>query len=485
MSVADAHAPYAWEVVLGLEVHVQLATRTKLFCACPNRFGSPPNTNVCPICTAQPGTLPAPGRAAIELGVRAALALGARVANASRFDRKNYFYCDLPKGFQTTQYALPLATGGGLELDSGALVRLRRIHLEEDAGKALHDRGERTLVDLNRAGVPLIEIVTEPDLRSSSEALAFLEDLRALLVYARVTDGDMERGNLRCDVNVSVRRPSEGLRTKVELKNQNSFKNIELAIRHEIARQIEAYETGGRVLQETRLFDPKTRATRAMRSKEDEDDYRYFPEPDLRPVWIDDATIAEQRAALPEPPSSKKARYQRAHGLALELARVLTETRELADFYERTAELAPPKAAANWIANDLLSALAERGLAAEDVARLGLSPERLAELVTLAEQGRLSMPSAREVLQKMIQSGRSAAELVRELGLEQVSDAGAIERWCRAALEGKEALAAEILSGNEKALGALVGPVMKASGGRANPKLVRETLLRLMRESQR
>jgi aspartyl-tRNA(Asn)/glutamyl-tRNA(Gln) amidotransferase subunit B len=484
-------AAEGWEVVLGLEVHCQLATRTKLFCGCANAFGAAPNTNVCPVCTAQPGALPVLNEAAVALAVRAALALDAEVAPQSRFDRKNYFYCDLPKGFQTSQYALPIARGGGLALSTGRAVSLRRIHIEEDAGKAIHDRGPRTLVDLNRAGVPLIEIVSEADLRSGAEAVEYLASLREVLQYAGISECDMEKGSLRCDVNVSVRRPGEPLRTKVELKNLNSFRNAALAIDHEVARQTALYEAGGRVAQETRLFDVASGATRLMRSKEDEHDYRYFPEPDLPAIVVDAAAIARERAAIPALPAARRRRYREELGLSEQDARVLTESRALSDYFERAAELADPKGVANWIANDLRSILSARAAPAAPAASaraphasgdIAPPPEHLAELARLARSGALSTPAAREVLAAMVETGKTASVLVEERGLGQVSDPLAVEAWCRDALRGKEAVVAEVLAGKERALGALVGPVMKASGGRANPALVRETLLRLMRD---
>ncbi len=479
---AERAAPF--EAVLGLEVHCQLATRTKLFCACPNEFGAPPNTNVCPVCTAQPGSLPVLNEAALALGVRAALALGARVAPRSRFDRKNYFYCDLPKGFQTSQYAFPLSSGGGLALASGRTIRLRRIHLEEDAGKATHDRGPRTLVDLNRAGVPLIEIVSEPDLFSSAEAVEYLESLKEILQYAGVSECDMEKGSLRCDVNVSVRRPGEPLRTKVELKNLNSFRNAALAIEHEIERQVGLYVQGGPVVQETRLFDVATEKTRSMRSKEDEHDYRYFPEPDLPVAIVGEELLAREGARVPALPAARRARYRAEFGLSEQDARVLTSARALADYFERAAGLADKKSVANWVANDLLSLLAERRRPAQAIEELGLDPARLAELVLLVCSGALGTSAAREVLRAMVDTGKSAAALVGEKGLGQVSDVETIEGWCRTALKGKESVVAQVLAGKEKAIGALVGPVMKASGGRANPKVVQETLLRLMKDER-
>ena len=465
-----------WEVVIGLETHCQLGTRTKLFCPCPSSFGSPPNENACPVCSGQPGVLPVLNAEALALGVRAGLALGCSIAAESRFDRKNYFYCDLPKGFQTTQYAQPFALGGGIELTNGRRVRLARIHLEEDAGKAIHERGERTLVDLNRAGVPLIEIVTEPDLRSSAEAHECLTLLREVLVYAGVSDCDMEKGSLRCDVNVSVRRPGEDLRVRVELKNLNSFRHVVLAIEHEVARQIRAYEGGEPVVQETRLFDAASGATRTMRRKEDEDDYRYFPEPDLPPARVDAAFLARERARIPELPAARRARYVSELGLSAYDAGVLTGQRALSDFFEATVALSGTDAAkrvANWVTNDLRAAT-------DDPALAGTSPAALARLIELVEGGRISTGAGRQVLKELLRAGGDPDELVASLGLAQVSDEADIEAWCRAALAGRDSVVAAVRAGDLKALGAVIGPVMKASGGRANPAVVRETLLRLI-----
>ena len=472
-----------WEVVIGLEVHCQLKTRTKLFCGCRNEFGAPPNANTCPICTGQPGVLPVLNRQALALGARAALALEAEVARESRFDRKNYFYCDLPKGYQITQYALPFATGGGIELASGRRIRLARIHLEEDAGKAIHDRGTTTLVDLNRAGVPLIEAVSEADLRSPEEAHEYLTAFKEILQYAGASDCDMEKGSLRCDVNVSVHRPEEPWRKRVELKNLNSFRNVVLAIEHETARQIETYESGGQVVQETRLFDAEQGTTRAMRSKEDEHDYRYFPEPDLPPAMADPDFVAAERAALPELPAARRRRYREELGLSEYDARVLTGSRAVADFFEATCALVPdPKAAANWIANDVLSALADDEVPGDTLAALALTPRALAELLALVDDGTIHTGGARRLLRAMLVGGGEPRALVRELGLEQVTDTDELERLCRAALEGREQVVAQVVAGKTKALGALIGPVMKASGGKANPKLVQEIALRIVNE---
>jgi aspartyl-tRNA(Asn)/glutamyl-tRNA(Gln) amidotransferase subunit B len=470
----------SWEIVIGLEVHCQLATRTKLFCGCPNEFGAAPNANACPVCTGQPGALPVLNDGAIALALRAAVAVDAEVAERSTFARKNYFYCDLPKGYQITQYDRPYCSGGGITLASGKRVRLVRIHLEEDAGKAIHDRGDTTLVDLNRAGVPLIESVTEPDLSNADEAYEYLVELRERFLFAGVSDCDMEKGSLRCDVNVSVRRPGEPLGEKVELKNLNSFRNVKAAIEVERARQVALLEHGGAVVQETRTFDPDRGETRTMRTKEDAEDYRYFPEPDLPELALDAAEIERARAALPELASAKRARYVGALGLSEYDAGVLTADPATAAFFEATAAAAgDAKAAANWVANEVAALLSGGEVDARTVADLRVAPAELAALIGLVGGGSLSSTAAKRVLRHMASEGVGARAAAKALGLEQVNDAGEIEAWVRAAMEGREAVVADLRAGKTKAMGALIGPVMQASGGRANPALVREVILRL------
>jgi len=469
----------AWLPVIGLEVHCQLGTRTKLFCPCAVEFGAPPNARVCPICSGAPGTLPVPNAGAVELALRAGLALGCRIDPASRFDRKHYFYCDLPKGYQISQYERPIATGGAIELEDGSRVRLRRIHIEEDAGKAIHDRGAHTLVDLNRAGVPLIEIVTEPDLSDSAQVHAALVRLKEVLQFAGVSECDMEKGSLRCDVNVSVHRRGTPLGTRTELKNLNSFKNVVAALEHEVARQTAELEAGRRVHQETRLWDAERGETRTMRSKENEDDYRYFPDPDLPVLVLEEAEIERVRAALPEDPAARRARWQRELGLSAYDAGVLGSSRALAEAFEETARLTgSPKEAANWLANDVSALLAERRAASPR--ELDLAPERLAALIALVREGKLARAGARTVLASLPGNERAPAAWMAALGLELVDDGAEIEAWCRSALEGQERAVADVRAGEMKALGALIGRALKASGGRAPPARVRATLLRLI-----
>ena len=476
-----------WQPVIGLEVHCQLGTRTKLFCGCANAFGAAPNTLTCPVCTAQPGALPVVNREALALAVRAALALGAEVASESRFDRKNYFYGDLPKGYQITQLHQPFCRGGGIELSTGKRVRLVRIHLEEDAGKALHAR-EGTLVDLNRAGVPLIECVSEADMASAEEASEFLARLKEVLQYAGVSDCDMEKGSLRCDVNVSVHPPGEPWRAKVELKNLNSFRHVRDAIEFELARQIAAWEADDPArhpVQETRLWDPERGESRPMRSKEDAHDYRYFPDPDLPPVAVGEAFVETQRARLPELPEARRRRYVEGLGLSAYDAGVLTGTREVAEYFEEAVRLgAEPKEAANWIANDLLAAAADPALPGASLGELRVGPAGLVEVLALVRGGTLHKSGARRLLRAMLESGRLAPELVRELGLAEATDEASLEAWGRGALAASPAAAADVRAGKEKALGALVGHVMKASGGRADPARVREVLARLLAEER-
>ncbi|MFN0241891.1 MAG: Asp-tRNA(Asn)/Glu-tRNA(Gln) amidotransferase subunit GatB [Planctomycetota bacterium] len=473
-----------WIPVIGLEVHCQLATQTKLFCGCAYRFGATPNSLTCARCTGQPGALPVLNREALRLAVRTALALGAKVAPTSKFDRKNYFYCDLPKGYQISQYDQPYCAGGGLQLASGKFVRLTRIHMEEDAGKAIHDRGSHTLVDLNRSGVPLIESVTEADIASAAEAHEYLTALKEILQYVGASGCDMEKGELRCDVNISVHPPGEPWRTKVEIKNLNSFRYVEQAIEHEIRRQVDAYESGDPAqfpVQETRLWDPAKGVTRTMRSKESAHDYRYFAEPDLPPIHVSSAFVDGERGSVPELPAARRKRYHEDLGLSTYDAGVLTSERAVADYFEATARLSGrPKDAANWIGNELLRLFSDPESGVTSIDELLFKPSDLAEVLALLEKGTLNVPSGRKLLREMVKTGKRATQLIDELGLAQVQDAGQIEGWCRDALAGKDKIIADVKAGKEQALNALLGPVMKASKGSANPQLVKDTLLRLI-----
>jgi len=471
----------AWSTVVGLEVHVQLATQTKIFCGCRNAFGEPPNTLICPVCTGQPGALPVLNAEVLRLAVRAALAVGADLAPLSKFDRKNYFYPDLPKGYQISQYDRPYCTGGALELDGGRRVRFVRLHLEEDAGKAVH-QGGATLVDLNRAGVPLVESVTEPDLTSADEAYEFLTRFKERMRWIGVSDCDMEKGSLRCDVNVSIRPDGEPLRAKVELKNLNSFRFVKDAIDVEVARQIATYEAGGTVEQETRLWDPDRRETRVMRSKEDALDYRYFPEPDLLPVEAGAAFVERERTALPELPDARRARYVRELGLSDYDAGVLCSERAISDWFEMAARLSgQPKDAANWVSNGVLRALGDDEIEASTIDELAIKPQDVADLLAAIGRGRINKTSGRDVLRHMIANDRGVADAIDDLGLKAV-DADELETWCREALVGREDTIADVKAGKQKALGALIGPVMQKSRGQADAQQVRATLLRLIEE---
>jgi aspartyl-tRNA(Asn)/glutamyl-tRNA(Gln) amidotransferase subunit B len=481
---------HSYESIIGLEIHAQLLTQTKIFCGCSTSFGAPPNTHVCPICLGYPGALPVLNRAAVDYAVLAALALGCDVQERSVFARKNYFYPDLPKGYQISQYEWPLALGGGIDLEVAGQtkhVRLTRIHMEEDAGKSLHegfaDSDRRTYLDYNRAGVPLIEIVSEPDMRSAEEAAAFFERLRQLLVWLGINDGNMEEGSLRCDANVSVRRVGETqLGVKAEVKNVNSFRYLHKALDYEIERQIDVVEHGGRVVQETRLFDSAQGRTYSMRSKEEAHDYRYFPEPDLPPVIVDARRRELIAERLPELPEARRERFVHGYGLPAYDADLLTQSRGLADYFEAVAHTSGnAKAASNWIMGELLRTLKETGSAIEHVP---LAPTALAGLIQLVDRGTISSTVAKDVFATMYQSGRSADDIVQAEGLAQNSDADALRALVRAAMAASPDALAQIRKGRNNAFGFLVGHVMKASKGKANPKLVTELLTEELRSTE-
>ena len=481
---------HSYEAVIGLEIHAQLLTHTKIFCGCPTSFGAPPNTHVCPVCLGYPGALPVLNRSAVDYAVLTALALGCDVQERSVFARKNYFYPDLPKGYQISQYELPLALGGGIDLEVGGEpkhVRLTRIHMEEDAGKSLHegfaDSDRRTYLDYNRAGVPLIEIVSEPDLRSAEEAAAFFEKLRQILVWLGVNDGNMEEGSLRCDANVSVRRVGESrLGTKAEVKNVNSFRYLHKALDYEIERQIDVVEHGGRVVQETRLFDSAQGRTYSMRSKEEAHDYRYFPEPDLPPLIVDAKRRELIAERLPELPEARRGRFIRGYGLPAYDADLLTQSRGLADYFEAVAHTSGnAKAASNWIMGELLRTMKETGTAVEQVP---LGPTALAGLIQLVDRATISSTVAKEVFAKMYESGRSADDIVQAEGLAQNSDADALRGLVRAAIAASPDAVEQVRKGRNNAFGFLVGQVMKASKGKANPKLVTDLLKEELRSTE-
>ena len=455
-----------FEAVIGLEIHAQLLTASKIFCSCSTAFGAAPNTHVCPVCLGLPGPLPVLNREAVDLATRAALALGCRINESSVFARKNYFYPDLPKGYQISQYERPVATGGVL---TG--VGITRVHMEEDAGKSIHegfaDSDRKTYVDFNRSGVPLIEIVTEPDLRSAADAAAFFSQLREILVWLGVNDGNMEEGSLRCDANVSVRRAGEtALGTKAEVKNLNSFRFLEKALDHEIERQIEIVGSGARVVQETRLWDPAAGRTVSMRSKEEAHDYRYFPEPDLPPLTVDAARVERIRAAMPELPDARRRRFVDRYALPEYDAAQLTQSREVSDYFEAAvAAGASPKVAGNWIIN---------------IAGSSLPIERLTGLLALVEKNVISGSIAKTVFDTMIASGRTAEEIVAAEDLAQIDDEGQIARLVAEVLANNASAVAQYRGGRSNAFGFLVGQVMKAAGGKANPKRVNELLKRVL-----
>jgi aspartyl-tRNA(Asn)/glutamyl-tRNA(Gln) amidotransferase subunit B len=486
-----------WEVVIGLETHVQLATRSKIFSGASTAFGAAPNTQASAVDLALPGVLPVMNAAALECAVRLGLAVGAEIAPRSVFARKNYFYPDLPKGYQISQYEIPVVSGGSLAIvwEAGgeareATVRLTRAHLEEDAGKSLHeDFHGMTGIDLNRAGTPLLEIVSEPDMRSSAEAVAYARALHALVVWLGICDGNMQEGSFRVDANVSVR--PQGQReygTRCEIKNLNSFRFLERAIEHEVRRQVELIEDGGRIVQETRLYDPDRDETRSMRSKEDAHDYRYFPDPDLPPLVVEPALVERVRAAMPELPTAMRQRLQRELGLSAYDAATLTASRETARFFEETVAALPDraaqaKAAANWVMVELGGQLNRDGL---DIAGSRVSPRQLAGLIARIADGTVSGKIAREVFQAIWDERRgepdAADRIIEERGLRQISDAGALEKIVDDVLAANPKSVEEFRAGREKAFNALVGQAMKASRGKANPQQVSELLRRKLQD---
>jgi len=471
-----------WEPVIGLEIHVQLKTRTKMFCGCELSFGEEPNTRTCPVCLGLPGTLPVINAQAVHFALMMGLALGCEIAPRSIFHRKNYFYPDLPKGYQISQYELPIVVGGTLTIASGdahKVIRLTRAHLEEDAGKSLHeDFHGMTGIDLNRAGTPLLEIVSEPELRGAAEAVAYAKALHGLVRWIRVCDGNMQEGSFRCDANVSVRRAGDPvLGTRCEIKNLNSFRFMEQAIAYEARRQIGVLDDGGTVTQETRLYDPERDQTRPMRTKEDAQDYRYFPDPDLLPLVIPEEQIERVRATMPTLPGARRAEYV-AQGLNAYQAGLVTASREMADFFDRTVSGTPPLApteVANWIAGTLSGRLNESNL---DISQSRIRPDQLRTLLLRIGDGTLSAKMAREVFDAMWAGEGDPDAVIAQRGLKQISDAGAIEQLVDEVLAANPRSVAEFRAGRDKALNALVGQVMKASRGKANPAQVNELLRR-------
>jgi aspartyl-tRNA(Asn)/glutamyl-tRNA(Gln) amidotransferase subunit B len=475
-----------YEPVIGLEIHAQLRTATKIFCGCSTAFGAPPNTHVCPVCLGFPGSLPVLNRAAVDMAIRAALALGCRINETSVFARKNYFYPDLPKGYQISQYEQPLASDGLVEFagpDGPRRVRITRVHMEEDAGKSLHegfvDSDRKTYMDYNRAGTPLIEIVTEPDLRSAADSAAFFEHLRGILVWLDVNDGNMEEGSLRCDANVSVRPAgTTALGTKAEVKNLNSFRFLQKALDHEIERQIDLLHDGGRVVQETRLFDAAAGVTVSMRSKEEAHDYRYFPDPDLPPLVVDAARVDAIRSAMPELPDARRQRFVREYALPDYDAGQLTQARATSEYFESAVRAgAAPKAVSNWMMGELARVLKETD---RDLESSPVSPQQLAGLIALVDKGTISGAIAKGVFEKMAASGRDADAIVAAEGLTQIDDEAEIVRLIGDVLTRNGDAVAGYRAGKSATFGFLVGQVMKAAAGKANPKRVNELLKRAL-----
>ena len=473
-----------YEAVIGLEVHAQLLTASKIFCGCSTKFGAAPNHNTCPVCTGLPGVLPVLNRRVVEFALRAALATQCEISPLSRWARKNYFYPDLPKGYQISMYELPIAQHGHIDLNvngESKSVRLTRIHMEEDAGKNIHDaHSDASLVDLNRAGVPLLEIVSEPDLRTPEEAGAYLRSLRAILQYIEVCDGNMEEGSLRCDANVSVRpRGSTTFGTKVEVKNLNSFRAVEKAIQYEIQRQSETLESGGRLMQETRLWDADRELTRSMRSKELAHDYRYFPDPDLLPLIVNRDWIDEVRAVLPELPAERRERLMREYSLPAYDAEVLTTRKDVADYYEAAVRACPsdPKAISNWVMDSVLRVIKDEKLdTGLKITTWPCAPEHLGALVRLIDEGKISGKIAKTVFDEMRRSGKAPEAIVTEQGLIQVSDAGALAAQIHQVLAANPDKVVEYRAGRDKLLPFFVGQVMKATQGKANPQMLNELL---------
>lgn len=478
-----------YEAVIGLEVHTELRTATKIFCSCKTSFGAEPNTNVCPVCLGLPGVLPVLNKKVLEFAVRTGLALNCEISRYSKFDRKNYYYPDLPKNFQTSQYDLPICEHGHLDIEvdgKKSTVRITRAHMEEDAGKLVHHGtsitdSDYSLVDYNRTGTPLLEIVSEPDIRSAKEAVAYMEKLRAILQYCGVSDCKMEEGSLRCDANVSVRPVGQKeLGTKTEIKNINSFRGVERAIEYEAMRQAQLLEDGGTVVQETRTWDEKEGVTKSMRKKEEANDYRYFPEPDLVPFTVSDEYIEEIRRTLPELPDARKARYMQEYGLDAYNADYLTNDKDRADYFEAmVAAGADPKEAANWLMGDFAKLLSRDNL---EMKAAPVQAAAMADLLKLIAKGTISGKIAKQVFSEMWTSGKTPETIVKEKGLVQISDTGALEELADRIIAANPQSVADFKAGKKKAVGFLMGQIMKETKGKANPQIVNGILTKKLSE---
>lgn len=472
-----------YEAVIGLEVHTELQTTTKIFCGCKTSFGAEPNTNVCPVCLGLPGVLPVLNKRVLEFAVRAGLALNCEISRFSKFDRKNYYYPDLPKNFQTSQFDLPICERGHLDIEVNGekkQIRITRAHMEEDAGKLVHHGtsitdSDYSLVDYNRTGTPLLEIVTEPDMRSAKEAVAYLEKMRAILQYIGISDCRMEEGSLRCDANVSVRPVGQKeLGTKTEIKNINSFKGVEKAIEYEALRQAEILEDGGKIIQETRTWDEKEGVTKSMRTKEEANDYRYFPEPDLAPFTVSEEYIEDIRKTLPELPDERRERYIANFGLSSTDAQYMTNDKDTSDYFETVvAAGADPKASVNWIMGEFASQLSNAGI---EIAKAPVTPENLAKLLALIAKGTISGKIAKKVFAEMWKDGADPEEIVKAQGLVQISDTGALKELVVKVIANNPKAVEDFKAGKKKAVGALVGQIMKETKGKANPKVINELL---------
>lgn len=473
----------SWEVVIGLEVHCQVNTKSKAFCGCSTEFGAEPNSQTCPVCLGMPGQLPVLNTVAVDKSILTGLAINGKINLESKFDRKNYFYPDLPKGYQITQFTVPIVEGGYIDIptkDGEKRLGVTRIHMEEDAGKSMHEGLDAVShIDLNRSGIPLMEIVSEPDMRNADEAIAYLKQLHQLIKFLDVSGGDMEKGQFRCDANVSVRHPGEPLGTRTEMKNMNSFRFIKQAIDFEVLRQIEIIEDGGKVKQESRLWDSVKNESRAMRSKEEAHDYRYFPEPDLPPLRVSQEEVDAIRAGMPELPSQLRKRFEIEFGLSTYDADVLTQTQALATWYEAlvAAHPANPKQCANWLANELLGRLKE---ASKDITESPVSAADLALLLDRIADGTISGKIAKDVLGTMMETGKNADTIIEEKGLKQVSDTGAIDAMIQEIMDANPGQVEAYRGGKDKLFGFFVGQVMKASKGAANPAMVNQRLKEML-----